>query len=154
MFCWCWSLILSVGSCLGYFAFQYLFRVWIPGHKFLDAFNLLIEFNIDATYSFRSMQSSFYRSCFYGTWYLAMTKCGFSRMCRSSHPEVFLINGILKICSKFTGKHPCEVWFQLLCHFIEIALRHGHSPVNLLHIFRIPFPKNISGWLRLVCVSL
>ena len=28
--------------------------------------------------------------------------------------------------------------------FIEIALWHGCSPVNLLHIFRIPFPKNIS----------
>ena len=24
----------------------------------------------------------------------------------------------------------------LLCNFIEIALRHGCSPVNLLHIFR------------------
>ena len=29
--------------------------------------------------------------------------------------------------------------------FIEIALRHGFSPVNLLHIFRIPFPKNTPG---------
>ena len=33
--------------------------------------------------------------------------------------------------------------------FIEIALRHGWSPVNLLHIFRSPFPKNTSGWLLL-----
>ena len=33
--------------------------------------------------------------------------------------------------------------------FIEIALRHGCSPVNLLHIFRAPFPRNISGWLLL-----
>ena len=29
--------------------------------------------------------------------------------------------------------------------FIEIALRQGRSPVNLLHIFRAPFPRNISG---------
>ena len=35
----------------------------------------------------------------------------------------------------------------LLCNFIEIALLHGCSPVNLLHIFRTPFPKNISGGL-------
>ena len=35
----------------------------------------------------------------------------------------------------------------MLCNFIEIALRHGCSPVNLLHIFRTPFPKNTSGWL-------
>ena len=34
-------------------------------------------------------------------------------------------------------------------NFIEIALRHGCSPVNLLHIFRTPFPKNTFGWLLL-----
>ena len=34
-------------------------------------------------------------------------------------------------------------------NFIEIALRHGCSPVNLLHIFRTPFPMNASGWLLL-----
>ena len=28
------------------------------------------------------------------------------------------------------------------CNFIEIALRHGCSPVNLLHIFRTPSLKN------------
>ena len=37
----------------------------------------------------------------------------------------------------------------LLCNFIEITLRHGCSPVNLLHIFRTPFPRNTSGWLLL-----
>ena len=26
-----------------------------------------------------------------------------------------------------------------------LALRHGCSPVNLLHIFRTPFPKNTSA---------
>ena len=31
----------------------------------------------------------------------------------------------------------------------EIALRHGCSPLNLLHIFKTPFPKNTSGWLLL-----
>ena len=34
-------------------------------------------------------------------------------------------------------------------NFIEITLRHGCSPVNLLHIFRTPFTKNTSGWLLL-----
>ena len=32
---------------------------------------------------------------------------------------------------------------------VEIAIRHGCSPVNLLHIFGTPFLKNISEGLLL-----
>ena len=32
---------------------------------------------------------------------------------------------------------------------IEIALRHGCSPVNLLHVFRTSFPRSTSWWLLL-----
>ena len=35
----------------------------------------------------------------------------------------------------------------------DIALRHGCSPVNLLHIFRTSFLRNTSGWL-LPCILL
>ena len=66
---------------------------------------------------------------------------------RSSHPEVFLGKGVLKICSKFTGEHPCRS--AISCTFIEIAFWHGCSPVNLLHISRTPYSKNTSGWLVL-----
>ena len=38
---------------------------------------------------------------------------------------------------------------KLLCNFIQIKLRHGYSPVNLLHIIGTPFPKNNSGELLL-----
>ena len=34
-------------------------------------------------------------------------------------------------------------------NFIEITLRHGCSPVILLHSFRTPFPKNACGGLLL-----
>ena len=34
-------------------------------------------------------------------------------------------------------------------NFIEIAFPHGCSTVNVLHIFRTPFPKNTSGRLLL-----
>ena len=36
---------------------------------------------------------------------------------RRSHPEVFLGKGVLKICSKFTGEHPCQsaISIKLLC---------------------------------------
>ena len=77
---------------------------------------------------------------------------------RSSHSEVLLGKGVLKICSKFTGEHPCRsaISIKLLCNFIEITLRHGRSPVNLLHIFRTLFSKNTNGRLLLkltrVCI--
>ena len=64
---------------------------------------------------------------------------------------MFLGKGVLKICSKFIAEHPCRsaISIKLQSNFIEIALRHGCSPVNLLHIFRTPFPKNTSRWLLL-----
>ena len=57
---------------------------------------------------------------------------------RSSRPEVFLGKGVLKICSKFTGEHPCRsaISIKLQSNFVEITLWHECSPVNLLHIFR------------------
>ena len=60
---------------------------------------------------------------------------------RSSPPEVFLEKGCLKICSKFTGEHPCRIVIsiELLCYFIQVALRHGCSHRNFCifseHIF-------------------
>ena len=74
-----------------------------------------------------------------------------ARHSRSSPPEVFLRKYVVKICSKFRAEHPCRsvISIKLLCNFIEIALRHRCSPVNLLHIFRTPFPKNTSRWLLL-----
>ena len=64
---------------------------------------------------------------------------------------MFLQKGVLKICSKFTGEHPCRsaISIKLQSKFIEIALRHACSPVNLLHISRTLFPKNTSVWLLL-----
>ena len=71
---------------------------------------------------------------------------------RSIHLEVFLRKGLLKICSKFAGEHPCRsaTSTKLLCSFIVITLRYGCSLVNLLDIFRTPFPRNIFGWLLLL----
>ena len=93
---------------------------------------------------------------------------------------MFLKKGVLKICSKITGEHPCrsaisiistsvmislarqdENGFMPHCtvgalvqsNFIEITPRHGCSPVNLLHIFRTPFLKYTSGRLLLAIIS-
>ena len=71
---------------------------------------------------------------------------------RNSPPKVFLAKGVLKICSKFTGEHPCRsvISVKLLCNFIETTLRNGCSPVNLLHVVRTPFfYKNTTGGLLL-----
>ena len=55
---------------------------------------------------------------------------------------MFLVKGVLKICSKFTGDLPCN--------FIEITLRHGYSIVNLLHIFGTLFTKKTSRWPQVI----
>ena len=64
---------------------------------------------------------------------------------------MFLGKGVLKICSKFTGKHPCQcaISIKLQSNFIEMTIRHGFFPVHLLQIFRTPFSKNTSGRLLL-----
>ena len=73
----------------------------------------------------------------------------------STRSEVFLGKSLLKICSEFIGEHPCRsvVSIKLLYKFFEITLRHGRSPVNLLHIFKTPFPKKTSGRLLLYSVD-
>ena len=55
-------------------------------------------------------------------------------------------------CSNFTEDYPCQsaISIKLLCKFIEIALRYGCFPVNLLHFFITPFPKNTSEGLLLI----
>ena len=59
---------------------------------------------------------------------------------RSNPSQVFLGKGVVKICSKCTGEHPCRtvISTMLQSNFIEIAFWHRCSPVNLLHIFGTP----------------
>ena len=70
---------------------------------------------------------------------------------RSNPLQVLLEKGILKICSKFTGEHPCRsvISIKSQSNFIEITFWHGYPPVNLQHIFRTPFLKNYLGELLL-----
>ena len=75
---------------------------------------------------------------------------------RSSPLEVFLGKGVLRICSKFTGEHPCRsvISIILLYNFAKITLRHGCSPVNFLHISRTTFNKTtFEGLLLIICLS-
>ena len=58
------------------------------------------------------------------------------------------LKGVLKIYFKFTEEHPCRS--VLIRTFIVIALWHGCSPVNLLHIIRTLFYKNTNeGLIRI-----
>ena len=44
---------------------------------------------------------------------------------RSSHLEVFLVKGVLKICSKFTGEHPYQsvvsIKLQINCGWVATS---------------------------------
>ena len=70
---------------------------------------------------------------------------------RSSPPEMFLCKCVLSLYIEFTGEHPCQsaISIKQQSNLIEITLRHGCSPENLLHIFRTLFPKNNYGGLPL-----
>ena len=68
---------------------------------------------------------------------------------RSSHIVLFLGKRVLKICSKFTGEHPCRSVSLINC-----TSTYGCSPlykVCCMQIFRTHFPKSISEWLLLIC---
>ena len=82
--------------------------------------------------------------------------CFLKAFCQNNNVQKQPPRGVLKkrcsdICSKFTGEVPCPsvISIKLQSNFIEIKLRHGCSPVNLLHIFRISFPRKTSEWLFL-----
>ena len=52
---------------------------------------------------------------------------------RNSHPEVFLGKGALKICSKFTGEHPCR-------SVISIKLLKPIFPIKItIHSFLMSY---------------
>ena len=72
---------------------------------------------------------------------------------RNSHQVFWKIN-ILKVLKNNTKgpnfkQNVAFDFLTLLCKCIEITPRLGCSPVNLLHIFRTPFPKNTSRRLLL-----
>ena len=58
------------------------------------------------------------------------------RLFKSSHPHLFLRKSVPKYAANLQENTHAEVW-----------LRNGCSPVNMLHIFRTVFPRNMSGWL-------
>ena len=71
---------------------------------------------------------------------------------RTEHPSIGVL---IRRCTenmqqiyRITPMSMCD-FTKLLCNFIEIALQHGCSAENLLHISRTPFPKNTSGGLLL-----
>ena len=68
---------------------------------------------------------------------------------------MFLGNGVLKICNKYTVEHPCPsvISIKLLRKFIEITLQDECFLVNLLHIFRTLFLKNTSGELLILYMA-
>ena len=67
---------------------------------------------------------------------------------------MFFKTGILKICSTFTAEiYQGAILIKLRSNFIEILLRHGCFPVDLLHISRIPFSKKTRGGLLLKSIE-
>ena len=75
-----------------------------------------------------------------------------SKRVRSSPSGVFIGKAVLKLYNRFKGEstYRSAISIRLLSNFIETALRHGSSPVNLLRIFRTLFPKNTHEGMHLI----
>ena len=104
--------------------------------------------NIISSFNFKLLHRFF--------WFTVYFNCFYFFIDRSSPSEVFLGKGVLKICSKLTGEHPCDsvIPIKLQSIFIEIKLWRGCSPVSLLHIFRKPSPKKpMAGWFWMELIS-
>ena len=67
-------------------------------------------------------------------------------MCKLLQDDRYLEREIFRILLKHVSDH-LSVLFNTLPK--KIAFRRGCCPVNLLHIFRIPFSKIVSGGLPL-----
>ena len=89
------------------------------------------------------------------------------RIFRDSLPELFLRKGVLKLCCKFTGEHPCDfpshpVWFQESCKAAPAKQLYWNFTsawvfsCKFAAYFRIPFIKNTSGqlFLNIECSTL
>ena len=112
---------------------------------FLYRATLLKLINV-CLYFFKTVEKLYFRKCQRTITYLQ--KNSLSWISAKSYLSNFF--NPLKDLQK-TGKHSCRsvISIKLLCNFIKITLWHGCSPVNLLHIFRIPLLKNTSGGLLL-----
>ena len=73
---------------------------------------------------------------------------------RSSHPQLFSRKRFSENMLQVHRREPMPK-----CDFCKVAKQLYWNrtsawvpPVNFLHIFRIPFPKNTSGWLLLMCI--
>ena len=118
--------------------------------------NKTLLLNILKTRTVMNAKVSVFVICVKAIIYLLMYNsygCSFKffSITRSSCPEVFLEKVVPKICSEFTGEHPCRRMI-LISYFATLwnpTSALVFSTVNLLHIFKTPFSKNTSG-LRLV----
>ena len=83
--------------------------------------------------------------------YVIVTKILVNGNIRSSHPQVFIWKGFLEIFMNFTGEHPFwrVISIKLQSNVTIFTLWHGCSLVISLHICRMPFHRNTSGWLLL-----
>ena len=82
--------------------------------------------------------------------YYILIKFVFKFICKKRSTQKQLSRGVLiKRCSEYMQQIYRRTHMPKCDNFIEITLRHGCSPVNLLHIFRTPFYKNAYGGLVL-----
>ena len=86
---------------------------------------------------------------------LVLAMCLLTRF-GSSHPEVFLGQGVLKICSNFTGEHLCRsvisiklqsiCWRRILKYYVEERIFNTYT--CFLYLFFETCTRNLKEWLH------
>ena len=84
------------------------------------------------------------------------SRCVLRKMCSENMQQIYVKHSRRIVMSIKLHKYAANLRRTpvLKYDFIEITLRHGCSPVYLLHIFRTRFLKNTSGWLLLAIIFL
>ena len=78
---------------------------------------------------------------------------------RSSHPEVFSVKGVLKICSKLTGEHPCRSAISIKLQRTPLggcfsSLQLCYQNTIVFHeVFRTTVLQITIWWLSVSCFS-
>ena len=119
--------------------------IWI---KLSSNFNVMTLWHECSPVNLLHEQEDFCWAASDGNWFLWITP-----YIKSQAPTFIQKQPSRVVLWKKCAENMQQIYWRTPMPKSEITLQRGCSPVNLLHIFRIPFLKSTSGWLLLFIVT-